>query len=124
MCSEQAEQILHEQQLHAEQSFEVVNQPIFNEANHYDTLSGICYVKILMRIYFVDVSCPPIKTIFIEDAFGNGKVGILLTPTNPRDLLQHAPLESCIIRPAGQPEIDCKSEAEFDDLALRYFGIR
>jgi len=103
-------------------------------ASHYDPTSGVCYMistrprsrpkpDYLWWIYFHN----------IQDAFEGHIVGSFsetftyadcnnssstCTPTG-----QQQAGRSCSIYPPGQQNITCKSEDEFNALALKYFGI-
>jgi hypothetical protein len=91
--------------------------------NHYDAETSRCYVEVVLdfgagknptqsmgwlsgRLYFIyDASV---------EGDGSPKYG---------SFDQSEDRESCSIQPNGKPNIRCRSEEEFNELALKYFGI-
>lgn len=124
MCSEQADKVLQKRQLEEKDN---PLRPTFDDVSHYDASTGICYVEISRNLYGrVDEhgSTSQQQSFIIEDAFEGKEVGILSQTLLIEMQGISAFPQLCIIRPPGQPEIRCSSETEFDDLALRYFGIQ
>jgi hypothetical protein len=116
MCSEQADQIIHNRIISGNDQ----GLYTYDGVSHYDASTGICYMEISRhrRDQYAEETIRD-----IQDAFGGGGVGYFgqIIAATYRDF-PHKPF-SCKIYPPGQPEIKCTSEEEFNDLALKYFGI-
>jgi hypothetical protein len=86
--------------------------------NHYAVAAKACYIEINASSVDHDDSFSRYSQIF--DAFEGREYGTFLfkkTRANGQDVI------TCRIRPPGQSQIEwCKSEDEFDTLALKYFG--
>jgi hypothetical protein len=96
--------------------------------SHFDTASGICYMARRSLRYPPEPKprIPWIYVIYISDAFEDRMVGTfneaILYPETDQQVVRRS-IALCHINPPGQPEITCKSEEEFNSLALKYFGI-
>jgi hypothetical protein len=122
---------LDQQKLCADQSERVAEQykknPLVNPADvsftsHYDATASVCYVEITNEHYFNasetdDHKEHAIKNAFIRDAFGGRELGEFVSP-----VFNSNEPQLCNVHPSGHPEITCKSNKEFDDLTLKYFG--
>jgi hypothetical protein len=92
-----------------------------NYTSHYNTERGVCFVQMNTSRLSPD---PKILTrLFnksIDDAFGGRSYGFFQTITLKGE---SGPLQgACFIYLPGQDAIVCKSEQEFDALALKFFG--
>lgn len=109
LCSDQAEKNFNDS------SFSVDKDSLGNTyTSHYDAASGVCYMEVTMRHMLPGNNFQ--HDILILDAFENRTYGQLTSFSKDQ-----GPSE-CSVKPRGQPEITCKSNEEFDSLALQYFG--
>ncbi len=101
----------------AEKSFTVDKKAIRDTyTNHYDPVSKTCYVEVTVTTV---ISLQPYRYVYsntIYDAFENRVYGDFGSESG-----QGEP-DSRSIEPREQPKVVCKSQEEFDQLALRYFG--
>lgn len=101
----------------AEKSFTIDKKAIRDTyTNHYDPVSKTCYVEVTVTTV---ISLQPYRYVYsntIYDAFENRVYGDFGSESG-----QGEP-DSCNIEPRDQPKVVCKSQEEFDQLALRYFG--
>ena len=119
-CSEEAEKFVRYKR--AEYGDDA---PTVEYTSHYDATAGKCYVE--STFYFVKgrayasgdtyYSHRDINDASFEGSGGPiyGSFGFIYTKG-----VRWGP--SCAIHPPGRPEILCRSEEEFNDLALKYFG--
>jgi hypothetical protein len=130
-CDEQAEKFVRNDRLGFEVSAEI------GYANHYDPKTNKCYVEIstdfgggkkypigkTTGVYYTG------KNYTIQDAFSEGEGGLLYGKFNfhREDITVQG--GECHIYSLGytyetrnSPDIRCRSEQEFNDLALKYFG--
>ena len=93
--------------------------------NHYDAEASRCYVE-MVADYGAGKNFKPStpgswntgRIYLIYDASFEGDGG----PTYG-EFDQTEDKESCSIQPTGRPNIRCRSEEEFNELALKYFGV-
>jgi V8-like Glu-specific endopeptidase len=86
--------------------------------SHYNPSMGVCFVEEVRRPPTSDGGMG-VTAILIQDAFEGQTYGMF-----DRIRMEGVPNSGmCFIRLSGQPDITCKSEDEFNDLALKYFGI-
>jgi Trypsin-like peptidase domain len=95
--------------------------------SHFDTASGICYMARRSLRYPPDTKhLIWVHVIYISDAFEDRTVGTfnetIRYSENGQQIVGRG-IALCHINPPDQPEITCKSEEEFNALALKYFGI-
>jgi hypothetical protein len=117
MCAEQAERVFRDRFPSGRFAGAYVSN-----TSHYNTARGVCFVEISNSRYGPDpkpLTWPFSKSI--DDAFGGKSYGFFQTvklsdEDEPRQ-------GACSIDLPGQDSITCKSEEEFDSLALRYLGI-
>jgi S1-C subfamily serine protease len=91
--------------------------------NHYDAETSRCYVEVVLDF---GAGKNPTQSIgwfsgrlyFIYDASVEGEGSPEYGSFN-----QSEDRESCSIQPSGRPNIRCRSEEEFNELGLKYFGI-
>lgn len=130
-CDEQAEKFVRYDRLGLKVSAEI------GYANHYDAKTNKCYVEVFTdygegKKYPIGGSPGAYYTgkyYSIRDAFSEGEGGLLYgTFTFHREDITIQGGE-CHIYPLGHtyetrnlPDITCRSEEEFNDLALKYFG--
>lgn len=85
--------------------------------SHYDATASRCSIEISNHNVYEGREITHNR--FIKDAFEGRNYGAFVSgSTND---LKHRP-SVCTIEPPSRPEIVCRSEQEFDDLALKYFG--
>jgi hypothetical protein len=94
------------------------DKPRVEYASNYDAKSRTCFVE--NGFYFAEGRAYPsgrmyFSRIQIEDAFSEGSGG--------RSYGSFSFGSGCTIKPPNAQEISCRSKEEFDDLALKYFGI-
>jgi hypothetical protein len=77
------------------------------QTSHYDPRSRTCYIEI-------EAQSDPINFKTIENAFGGQSYGLIRYTDKA--------IMACSIHPPDQAQINCRSEEEFDNLALKYFG--
>ena len=106
MCAEQAAKFIENNEASGSAAY----------TNHYDLTSKTCYIEVNHSNFQNEVFSQT-KTIY--DAFEKREYGDLFFTKSQDHGLNMA---ACHIRPRGQSEIVCKSEQEFDTLALKYFG--
>jgi hypothetical protein len=99
LCSEQAAKFFEKQSATG------------TSTNHYDVAAKVCYIEITNFDAYARAST-------VYDAFGEREYGELLTQKTKSgpDIVE------CDVQPPGQSRIECKSDDEFDSLALKYFG--
>ena len=120
-CSEQVK-------LMSESKDESIQKNVFHTmyASHFDTASGACYMtKTRPHTSECSGKCAWVYTHGINNAFEDRIVGLygetyIHSEKGDDERVGGA---FCVISPPGQPEITCKSEEEFNALALKYFGI-
>jgi len=93
--------------------------------NHYDAGTGRCYVEVVLDF---GADRNPLEGMngawfegrmyFIYDASVEGSGSPEYASFSESE--HH---ESCNIQPSGRPNIRCRSEEEFNELALKYFGV-
>jgi hypothetical protein len=91
--------------------------------NHYDAKTSRCYVEVVLD--YGAIKNPTLnigwftgRMYYINDAFFEGDGG-----PSYGSFSQDETNESCHIDPTAQSKIRCRSEEEFNELALKYFGI-
>jgi hypothetical protein len=114
ICNERATKFVHYKRAQYG-----ADKPRVEQTSHYDIKLGICLVE--NGFYFVEGNKYPSgrsydSWIDIDNAFSEGSGG---------EIYGHFSFESgrCKIKPPNAQEISCRSKEEFDDLALKYFGI-
>lgn len=105
MCSEQAEKFFKKYGLGDDYT------------NHLDATSGVCYIEITTHRKGASANNFFYKDRDILDAFEGRKYASFMSVIG-----QPSVAWDCHLNPHGQPQINCTSLQEFDDLALRYFG--
>jgi len=120
-CSEQVK-------LMSESKDESIQKNVFHTmyASHFDTTSGACYMtKTRPHTSECSGKCAWVYTHGINDAFEDRIVGLYSETYihSEKGDDERVGGAFCVISPPGQPEITCKSEEEFNALALKYFGI-
>jgi len=95
-------------------------------ASHFDSASGVCYM-ITKRPHYSTCTgkCAWVYIHGIKDAFEDRIVGLYSETYihSEKGGDERAGGAFCLISPLGQQEITCKSEEEFNALAVKYFGI-
>jgi hypothetical protein len=89
--------------------------------SHYEAKLNVCYVMIRVDAYLDKQHSPEFHSIafMVFDAFeGVQRAWMQRNAIGPK----REPYE-CQVKPLGQKQIDCKTEEEFDVLAMKYFGI-
>jgi len=120
-CSEQAEKFVRYKR--AEYGDDA---PAVEYTSHYDARVGKCYVE--STFYFVEGKTYPSGHRYgssrdINDASFEGSGGPIYGFFGfPSTDGARWSGPSCTIHPPGRPEIICRTEEEFNDLALKYFG--
>lgn len=101
--------------------------PSVQYTSHYDSSADKCYVE--STLLFFPGTYPDghmyVSYISIEDAYSEGEGGYVygyLGLAENRGL-DRTGYDQCEIAPPNHTQIDCRSEEEFDDLALKYFGV-
>jgi len=91
--------------------------------NHYDAKTNKCYVEVVLdygpgKNPTTNVGWFSGRMYYIEDAAFEGEGG-----PHYGTFSKDEDHESCGIYPVGRPPVKCRSEEEFNELALKYFGI-
>lgn len=109
MCSDQADKSFNESGFAAQSAGGLGN----TYTNHYDPLISVCYIEVTER-YMAGKDF--LYSLLVYDAFEGREYGKFTSFSN-----DSKPME-CSIKPRDHDEIMCTSQAEFDSLALHYFG--
>jgi Trypsin-like peptidase domain len=113
MCTEQAERVFHKRFPDGRFLGGYVSY-----TSHYNTARGVCFVE-MSTSRLAGAWVPFSKSI--DDAFGGKSFGFFQTvKLSGEDKPRQA---DCFVYPPGQEYTVCKSEQEFDALALKYFGV-
>jgi S1-C subfamily serine protease len=117
MCAEQAERAFRQRFPDGQFAGAYVSY-----TSHYNTVRRVCLVEMSNSRYGPN----PSKMVWlfskmIDDAFGGKDYGFFQKITMPGE--EQPRQGACFIYLPGQDSITCKSEEEFDSLALRYLGI-
>lgn len=87
--------------------------------SHYDPTVNVCYV----RVESFSAEKFPVVTDVVYDAFG-GRVYANYTWINSHNKkFWEVPPSTCEIHIPGKPDETCKTNAEFDELTEKYFGV-
>ena len=117
MCTEQAERAFRDRFPDGRFAGAYVSY-----TSHYNTARGVCFVEMSNSRYGPypkPLTWPFSKSI--DDAFGGKSYGLFQTvKLSDEDKPRQG---ACSIDLPGQDSITCKSEEEFDSLALRYLGV-
>jgi hypothetical protein len=101
----------------AEKSFTAEKKAFrYYYTNHLDPLSKTCYVETTETTLITPLPYRYEYGHTIYDAFEGRVYGEFLS-----DSARGTP-DDCSIEPRDQPKVACKTQEEFDQLALRYFG--
>lgn len=114
MCADQAEKIFKDSSISDDKS------SLGNTfTDHFDPRASVCYVEVTTRHMLPGGKFQ--YTHLIYDAFEGRVYGDF--DSFYKDILsEDAKPDSCKIKPRDHDEILCKSNEEFDKLALQYFG--
>jgi hypothetical protein len=115
---EQAEQVFHER--FPDGRF---LRGYVSYTSYYNTAMGICFVEMsTSRLGGGPKAVWPFSKS-IDDAFGGKSYGCFQEITDKGEDRPRRTIAGCNIDLPGQETMACKSEQEFDALALKYFGI-
>jgi hypothetical protein len=96
-------------------------------ANHYELETKRCYVEVVVYQNIALDDKPNTKNLLlgrtysIYDAYSEGDGGPSYGKFSQN--IESKNSESCDIQPSGRSNIKCRSEEEFNDLAMKYFGV-
>jgi hypothetical protein len=121
LCSEQAEKVFNDY-LHAlflyEREWNLPDPLLADHTSRYDASQNICYAGV--SSFQPLTASGSVIDIRITDAFSNSRYGGYRHHTNSDGSEGKT---ECWIKPARRSRISCTYVTEFDDLAMRYFGI-
>jgi S1-C subfamily serine protease len=121
-CNKQAEQFAS----YKRKAYSHVTYPFKSGyTNHYDAEKSRCYVEVVLDY---GAGKNPLSTM--PSAWLEGRLYFIYDASVEGDgspeygkFHQEEDGESCGIQPSGRAKINCRSEEEFNELALKYFGI-
>ncbi len=117
MCDEQAGKKFREN--------ESVDNIPKNSANtgsytsHYDPTVNVCYV----RVNSTSVGKIPVTVAVVYDAFGGRVFANYIWINSHNKQYSDVSPSTCEVHIPGRPDETCKTEAEFDEMTEKYFGV-
>jgi hypothetical protein len=91
--------------------------------NHNDANANVCYVAIV-RFDSIDGGQTMTTSTGVFDAFENTSYATYVWTSDKTKKYWQVKPTMCSVRPPGMPSVTCKSDAEFDELVEKYFGLR
>jgi len=108
MCDEQAGKKFHEYGHGASDMY----------TSHYDPAVNVCYTRVRSI-----GGTPPMVTDGVYDAFGGRVYANYMWMNSKNKKIWEVSPSACEIHIPGKPVETCKTDAEFDELTEKYFGV-
>ena len=87
--------------------------------SHYDPTVNVCYI----RVDSISAEKFPVVTDVVYDAFGGRVYANYIWINSQNKKYWEVSPSTCEIRILGKPDEICKTDAEFDELTEKYFGV-
>jgi hypothetical protein len=90
-----------------------------SHTSHYDPTVNVCYV----RVNSISGEKFPIVADLVYDAFGGRVYANYMWINSQNKQAAEVSPSQCEIHVPGKPDETCKTDAEFDHLTEKYFGV-
>ena len=87
--------------------------------SHYDPTVNVCYI----RVNSISADKFPIVSTVVYDAFGGRIYADYMWINSRNEKYWEVQSSKCEIHIPGKPDEICKTDAEFDELTEKYFGV-
>jgi hypothetical protein len=87
--------------------------------SHYDPTVNVCYI----RVHSISAEKFPMVTDVVYDAFGGRVYANYMWINSQNKKYWEVSPSTCELHIPGKPDEKCKTDAEFDALTEKYFGV-
>ena len=119
MCADQAKRFFTDE-IQTQIRMTVMVPPDY--IDHYDAKSNVCYVAIL-QFDSIDGGKTITTSTGVFDAFENTSDATYVWTSDKTKKYWQVKPTMCTVRPPGLPSVICTSDAEFDELVEKHFGL-